>query len=128
MGLSFRASRILERLHKAIQTPGHQSGVHDLGAAFHELRLNGKSTVTKSEFVNVTAADGLLSAEDAGVLFRGLAAGASSGGDGDSASLAEVPVRIAQYTTETSSIVFQQEEKEEECSAFAHLSNKGAAV
>lgn len=90
MGLSFRASRILERLHKAIQTPGYQSGVHDLDARFHALRLDRKPTVTKNEFVNAATGDGLLSAEDAGVLFRGLAAGSSNGRDGGSASLAEV--------------------------------------
>lgn len=98
MGLSVRASRILERLHNTIQTPGFQSGVHDLGARLHELRVDGKATVRKREFVNAMAGDGLLSAEEAEVLFKGLAASASIGGDGESASLHEVRARLKSAT------------------------------
>lgn len=88
MGLSFQAARILQRLHNAIQTQG-QRGLDEFRARLHELCLDQKRVATEKHFVLAAAGEGgVLSAEEAGVLFRGLAS--VGPGDGDSVSIAEV--------------------------------------
>lgn len=73
MGLSYRASRILERLHTAIQTQG-QHGLDEFRARLHEQCLDGKREATVREFVAAAAGgdDGVLSAEEAEILFKEL--------------------------------------------------------
>lgn len=85
MGLSYRASRILERLHTAIQTR-RQNGLDGFRARLHEQCLDGKREATERDFVAAVGADdgGVLSAEEARALFREL------GGKDGSVPFAEV--------------------------------------
>ncbi|CAN0325955.1 unnamed protein product, partial [Ectocarpus sp. 8 AP-2014] len=72
MGLSFRASRVLERLHNAIQIQG-QHGLDEFRARLHEQRLHGKREATETEFIAAAGGDdGVLSGEEATILFREL--------------------------------------------------------
>ena len=72
MGLSYRASRILERLHAAIQTQG-QHGLDEFRARLHEQCLDGKREASVREFVAAAGGDdGVLSGEEAEILFREL--------------------------------------------------------
>lgn len=87
MGLSFQASRLLQRVHSTIQAQG-QRGLDDFRARLHELCLDGKRVATEKDFVSAAASgDGVLSVEEARVLFRGLASGS---GDGGTVAFAEV--------------------------------------
>ncbi|CAM9395475.1 unnamed protein product [Scytosiphon promiscuus] len=84
MGLSYRASRILERLHAAIRTRG-QDGLSGFRARLHEQCIDGKREATERNFVAVVGGDGgVLSTEEAGVLFREL------GGKDSSIPFAEI--------------------------------------
>lgn len=84
MGLSYRASRILQRLHAAIQARG-QNGLDGFRARLHEQCLDGKREATERHFVAaVSGSHGVLSAEEAGILFREL------GGKDSSVPFAEV--------------------------------------
>lgn len=81
MGLSYRASRVLERLHTAIQTRGRH-GPDDFRCRLHEQCLDGnKREATERDFVAAAAEGdaGVLSEDEARVLFREL-----SGNDKDS--------------------------------------------
>lgn len=89
MGLSYRASRIIERVHAAIQTRGHR-GLDKFRARIHEYCLDGKREATEREFVAAASGDGgVLSGEEAGIIFREL------GGKDDSAPIAEVGASTA---------------------------------
>lgn len=84
MGLSYRASRIIERVHAAIQTRGHR-GLDKFRARIHEYCLDGKREAIEREFVAAASGDGgVLSGEEAGILFREL------GGKDGSAPIAAV--------------------------------------
>lgn len=78
MGLSYRASRILDRLHKAIRAQG-QRGLDEFRTRLHELCLDGTQLATESNFAAAAAAggDGVLSLEEAGILFKELCGGSS---------------------------------------------------
>lgn len=86
MGLSFRASRVLERLHNAIQIRGQRS-LDEFRARLHEQRIHGKREATEMEFIAAAGGDdGVLSGEEAAILFREL------GGKDKSIPFAEVLV------------------------------------
>lgn len=78
MGLSYRASRILDRLHKAIRAQG-QRGLDEFRTRLHELCLDGTQLATESNFAAAatTGEDGVLSMEEAGILFKELCSGSS---------------------------------------------------
>jgi len=87
MGLSYRASRILGRLHTAIQTQG-QHGLDEFRARLHEQCLDGKREATEREFVAAAGGDeGVLSKEEAEILFRELSGNSK---DNSSVPFAEV--------------------------------------
>lgn len=83
MGLSYRALRIIERLHNAIQVRGHR-GLDEFRARVHEYSLDGKREATERAFVAAASGGCILSGEEAGILFREL------GGKDGSASIPEV--------------------------------------
>lgn len=87
MGLSYRASRVLERLQTAIQTRG-QHGLDYFRSRLHEQCLDGdKREATERDFVAAAEGDGgVLSQEEACVLFREL----SGKGKDSSVPFAEV--------------------------------------
>ena len=86
MGLSYRASRVLERLHTAIQTRG-QHGLDYFRCRLHEQCLDGKKReATERDFVAAAGDGGVLSQEEARVLFREL----SGNGKDSSVAFAEV--------------------------------------
>lgn len=92
MGLSFRASRVLERLHNAIQIRG-QHGLDEFRARLHEQRLHGKREATETEFIAAArGGDGVLSGEEAAILFREL------GGKDKSIPFAEVLLNPSSLT------------------------------
>lgn len=87
MVLSYRAARVLERLHTAIQTRG-QHGLDKVRCRLHEQCLDGnKREATERGFVAAAGDDGgVLSQEEARVLFREL----SGNGKDSSVAFAEV--------------------------------------
>lgn len=87
MGLSYRASRVLERLHTAIQTRG-QHGLDYFRCRLHEQCLDGnKREASERDFVAAAeGSGGVLSQEEARILFREL----SGQGKGSSVPFAEV--------------------------------------
>lgn len=78
MGLSYRASRILDRLHRAIRAQG-QRGLDEFRTRLHELSLDGTQLATESSFAAAAAAggDGVLSLEEAGIIFKELCSGSN---------------------------------------------------
>lgn len=92
MSLSSHATRILRRLHDALQPHGHK-GFDEFRTQLHELCVDSKRMATEKEFRAAMAGAGLLSAEDADILFGGFARnGASGKGDRDHVSFAQVRV------------------------------------
>lgn len=93
MALSSHARHILRRLHDAIQTQGgNQNGFNELRSQLHDLCVaSGKRLAAEPDFRAAMVGTGLLSSEEAGVLFRGmLAASGADRMDGELLSFAEV--------------------------------------
>lgn len=74
MGLSPHTRHILRRLHDAIhhgQGKG-QNGFNRLRSQLHDSCVTSRRSISEQDFQAAVVATGLLSAEDAGVLFRGV--------------------------------------------------------
>lgn len=98
MGLSWHARRILRRLQDTIQAQGGgQNGFDQLRAQLYDLRVaSGKRLAAEPDFRAAVVGSGLLSSEEAVVLFRGmLASSRVDQVDGKLLPLAEVRSEIS---------------------------------
>ena len=74
MGLSPHTRHILRRLHDAIRHDRgvHRNGFNRLRCQLHDLCATSQRSASEQDFRAAVVGTGLLSAEDAGVLFRGV--------------------------------------------------------